>query len=249
MDLENKYGTLEIQRATIELLKSFSSFAKEHNICYSLVDGSMLGAVRHHGFIPWDDDVDIIVSREIFNKLINSDLSNEDFCIFRDLWLARIQFKNNSDSDTIPTIDVLVLDKAPSNPILRKIKLLLVYMMQGMMKKELNFDKGGLLMKACLIVTRIMGLPFSYKTKYRWYGKLSTLWGNENYSQCYNTIFEYIPIFFDGDVMDHLLEVPFEDMTQPIMNKYDHWLTRRFGDYMTPPKMEDRVPRHNNRKE
>ena len=44
--------------------------------------------------------------------------------------------------------------------------------------------------------------------------------------------------------MDNLIEVPFENITQPIMSKYDHWLTKRFGDYMTPPKMEERVPRH-----
>lgn len=245
MDLENRYGALELQKSSLELLKKFYSYAKANDVCYSLVDGSMLGAVRHQGFIPWDDDIDIIVSRSTFNKLLEADYSNEDFIIFRDLWLARIQPKNKKEFESIPTIDILVLDKAPSNSFLRKIKLLLVYMMQGMMKKELSMKKGGLLMKVCSLATWLMGLPFSYRTKYKWYGRISSLWGGNSYSQCYNTIFEYIPVFFDGDVMDQLIEVPFEDMTQPIMSKYDHWLTCRFGDYMTPPKMEDRVRRHN----
>lgn len=246
MDLDNKYGTLEIQKSTIELLKVFSSYAKANSISYSLVDGSMLGAVRHQGFIPWDDDVDIIVNRQTFNKLINSDLSKESFCIFKDLWLARIQPKHRNEQEFVPTIDIIILDKAPSSTFLRRVKLLLIYMMQGMMKKELNLKKGGIIMKACSLVTWLMGLPFSYQTKYRWYGIISSLWGGDKYTQCYNTVFDYIPVYFDGDVMDNLIEVPFEDMTQPIMSKYDHWLRKRFGDYMTPPKIEDRVPRHNN---
>lgn len=244
MDLENKYGTLEIQKSSLELLRKFSSYAKTNNYCYSLVDGSMLGAVRHQGFIPWDDDIDIIVNRQTFNKLINADFSNEDFYIFRDLWLARIQPKTKIESEFTPTIDILVLDKAPDSLSLRKIKLFLIYMMQGMMKNTLSLEKGNFILKVCTLATWLMGLFFSYKTKYYWYGKISSLWGGQLYSQCYNTLFEYIPVFFDGDVMDNYIEVPFEDMVQPIMSKWDHWLTRRFGDYMTPPKVEDRVPRH-----
>lgn len=244
MDLENRYGTLNVQKTTFELLKKFSSFAKENNFSYSLVDGSMLGAVRHHGFIPWDDDVDIIVDRQTFNKLIDFDFSNEDIYLFRDLWLARIQPKNIEDYEVIPTIDIVTLDNAPSNSFLRKIKVFLIYMMQGMMKEEFNLKDVGFVMKLCLIGTRLMGMPFSYERKYRWYEKISSLWAGKEYSQCYNTVFNYIPVFFDGDVMENLVEVPFEDITQPIMSKYDHWLTRRFGDYMKPPKMEDRIPRH-----
>ena len=135
MDSENRYGTLEVQKTTYELLKKFSTFAKTNKFNYSLVDGSMLGAVRHHGFIPWDDDVDIIVDRQTFNRMVNYDFSNEDIYLFRDLWLARIQPKNVDDYEIIPTIDIVTLDNAPSNSFLRKIKVFLIYMMQGMMKE------------------------------------------------------------------------------------------------------------------
>lgn len=243
MDLENKYGTLEVQKASVELLRKFSRWAKNNGVQYSLVDGSMLGAVRHQGYIPWDDDIDIIVDRATFQKLASPKVYSEGFEIMPDLWFARIRSTScDCGLSYPPTIDIFCLDKAPNGAFVRKIKLLLVYMMQGMLKENLSLKKGNWLMKTCSFITWLMGRPFSYKTKFLWYGKISQLWGGNKYKQCYNTIFEYIPTFFDENVMNKYIDMQFEDMKQPIMSRYDHWLTRRYGDYMTPPK--DKTPKH-----
>lgn len=245
MDTENKYGTLEIQKASVELLKKFSMWAEQNNVSYSLVDGSMLGAVRHGGFIPWDDDIDIIVKRDTYNELVAQKYNEYGFEIVNDLWLRRIRSLNTDAELSYPaTIDIFVLDKAPDSELARKIKLFLVYMIQGMMKKRLSLQKGNIVIKVCTFITWLLGLPFSYDLKFKWYGSISSLWGGEKYCHCCNTIYAYIHQSFDGDVMDSLVYLPFEDLMQPVMSKYDHWLTCRYGDYMTPPI--EKKPKHLN---
>ena len=70
MDLENKYGTLEIQKELLLLLQEVHNFCVSNDITYSIAYGSLLGAVRHKGFIPWDDDLDIMVDRENYKKIL-----------------------------------------------------------------------------------------------------------------------------------------------------------------------------------
>ena len=58
-----------IQKAGLVLLKEFDRVCKKNNIEYFMCGGTLLGAVRHHGFIPWDDDVDVILTRDQFDRL------------------------------------------------------------------------------------------------------------------------------------------------------------------------------------
>ncbi|CAM4219493.1 LicD family protein [Erysipelothrix inopinata] len=60
-----------IQQEEFNILCEFDRICKKHNLKYSLGYGTMLGAVRHHGFIPWDDDVDVIMSRDEYNRFLS----------------------------------------------------------------------------------------------------------------------------------------------------------------------------------
>jgi lipopolysaccharide cholinephosphotransferase len=60
----------ELQSRLLEMLKWFHSFCMENNIKYYALGGTALGAIRHNGFIPWDDDIDVGMPREEYNKLI-----------------------------------------------------------------------------------------------------------------------------------------------------------------------------------
>ncbi len=59
-----------IHEVQIEMLKAFHSYCKEHDIKYTVICGTLLGAIRHKGFIPWDDDIDVGVVREDYEKLL-----------------------------------------------------------------------------------------------------------------------------------------------------------------------------------
>lgn len=60
----------EVKRRELEILLAFDSLAKEHGVRYSLAYGTLLGAVRHKGFIPWDDDIDVMVPRPDYERLL-----------------------------------------------------------------------------------------------------------------------------------------------------------------------------------
>lgn len=71
----------EIQRYSLNVLLHVHDFCVEHNISYTLAYGTLIGAVRHKGFIPWDDDIDIIMTRENFERFILEYESGEDFML------------------------------------------------------------------------------------------------------------------------------------------------------------------------
>ena len=72
----------EIKQEELEILCWFDSYCREHNLRYSLAYGTLLGAVRHKGFIPWDDDVDVMMPREDYDRFIKECPQNETVPVF-----------------------------------------------------------------------------------------------------------------------------------------------------------------------
>ena len=108
---ENSYHTAERQNILLEMMKEIHAFLEEHQITYSLASGSLLGAVRHNGFIPWDDDIDIFVDRKNYERLLAVFFECENFKIRRTLWINRIVRKDETiEGLAAPTIDIFVLD-------------------------------------------------------------------------------------------------------------------------------------------
>ena len=66
--MTNDYGLLKVHEAELEMLKELDAFCRDNGIEYVLDSGTLLGAIREHGFIPWDDDVDIVMTGENFER-------------------------------------------------------------------------------------------------------------------------------------------------------------------------------------
>lgn len=76
--MENKHlNDYEIKRIEFKILKSIHDICMTNNINYSLAGGTLLGAIRHKGFIPWDDDVDILMTRENYERFVDYCTKNE----------------------------------------------------------------------------------------------------------------------------------------------------------------------------
>lgn len=250
MDLENKYGALEAQQRLLGLLKDFHAFCQKNEVVYSLAAGSLLGAIRHNGFIPWDDDLDVFLDRDNYKKLMRC-LSHHDlFIVERDdadsLWVDRVRRKKDMDiGGYVPTVDLLVFDNVPDNVVLGKIKLFSLMCLQGMMKQKPGFNKGTLWLRICTLVTYCLGRLFPLRWKKAWYRSVSLIGDRRESKNIYfNGPFADIRKKFPSHIMDKIELHQFEDTMVCIVSEWDICLKILFGDYMTPPKESDRKPLH-----
>lgn len=250
MDSENKYGALEFQQILLEMMKDVHRFFTDNGIEYSLSGGSLLGAVRENGFIPWDDDIDLMMDIENFNKFLSvcdaSDKIN-GYVVSRMLWIYRIQRAEDYDGSlTGATLDIFVIDKVPKSKLKQKLKVFFIKFLQGTMRKYRNIEKYSFANRMRLRFTHFTGEPFSAETKFKMYTKASQIGKNSNsgFVSCFNGLFSELSINYDGNMMKKLELHAFEDTEFTITSGYDSYLSVLYGDYMTPPPEEERKPMH-----
>lgn len=133
-----EFNLSEVWKAELEILDAIDGFCKRNNLRYSIAYGTMLGAVRHKGFIPWDDDIDIIMPRADYevllkawdvkgfvlqNKYTNSDFT-QNFTKIRKNNTTYIQYEWEKDKKYHKGffVDIFPGDKVPTGRIQRKIQ-------------------------------------------------------------------------------------------------------------------------------
>ena len=256
--ITNEYGLAERQNELLSMLKDVDKILTGNGIAYSLCGGTLLGAIRHKGFIPWDDDIDIMLDRKNYKKMVDMFMGNgmitplqigggTGYRINRIQWIYRIQ----KDGDIrqgleAPTIDIFVMDNCPDNVLLRKLKVLFIKFLQGMMKDELALENQSLPYRLCLVVTYLLGRLFSDETKFRWYDSVSQI-GNKKQSHSltgYNDLFKLLNLRYTANLLECIERHQFEDSMMPVTKEYDSYLTTQYGDYMVPPEKEDRIAIH-----
>jgi len=243
---EKKLSLEEIHEELLCQLRDIVAICDRHGIEYNMMCGSLLGAVRHKGFIPWDDDIDLLITRENFEKLrkIYPEECDKRFELtYLNTWTPRVM--NRDPEKAAAFTDFFILDSVPPAGWKRKVWYLKLHILQGMMKKNVDYSRFNLKNKIMLFGTHILGLPFSTEWKARMYEKISTQNPPSDEVCMSNGAFGLGQHIWNPEQFKEKITVKFEDVDVLIPAKYDEVLTVLFGpDYMTPPPVEERVAKH-----
>ena len=236
------YGTESIQEKLLELLVSFHRICVENEIRYSLNSGTLLGAIRHDGFIPWDDDADVMMERADYERFMKLDLSVYGNSILRNRWVNRF-VRSEATTEDDAFIDIFVVDNVPDNKMVRSAKVFMIRTLQGMMKEKLSLSNYHFPYNILIWGTHTLGRLASDESKYDLYQKISKISNAKDteYVGIYNNFYRSIPRLYDRDMMKDIILHRFEDVSLYITSRYDSYLSGVYGDYMTPPPKEDRI--------
>lgn len=262
----------ELQQKERDLLKQYIDFCNKHNLKYFLMAGTLLGAIRHKGFIPWDDDIDVAMPREDYDKFC--ELAAKEFTgdtFFQSYKTDKnfpYVFSKLRDSNTtfIETVykhvdmnqgvylDIFPLDgisKHNANKYWLHIKIYLQALIWFLGWPVVLFRKPRPKFFLTDILIDIIVFPFFLFRINNWSKK------------AYEKILKSIPFkkaklvaniqcgdyrnkknIYPKELLDEVIDWPFEDLICKVPKEYDKFLTLSYGDYMKLPPKSKQIGHH-----
>lgn len=255
-------GPRAIQLVELEILKVVDRICKENKIPYSLYAGTLLGAVRHQGFIPWDDDLDICMLRgdyELFlqvwensppagfllqNKETDSDFT-QSFSKIRKDHTTFLQPREETYSYHKGIfIDVFPIDRVPVGAFRRRV-FQAECMMYQLFTREFQPPMGSELQK---VSSSLLLNGTNAKQRARIRGALlNRITRNQNDCSLETIAIETpasIKLLMPANLMDEFVTLSFEGQDFMCMSRWDDYLRLKYGDYMQLPPENERVWKH-----
>ena len=259
----------KLQSVECDMCKDIHDVCAKHNIGYSIAFGSLIGAIRHKGFIPWDDDMDIVMTRqdyENFEKIFDEELGDRYYLMspLRDKRylgnVIKIEKKGtafvNKHSKKMKCpqgifIDIFIYDKIPDDGALfnKQKKMSRLYAMLVFLycspwaEVGMRGIKGALAKAICFIMHYILHLiPHGNVFLYKKMLKYSTM-SNDSDSERYIIYqdFDASGTIVSMEDIEPYRQVEFDGKVLNIPNNYDKVLKDYYGDYMELPPVEKRV--------
>lgn len=253
----------EVKCAEYDMLVRFSEYCDQNNLCYTLAGGTLLGAIRHKGFIPWDDDIDVMMPRPDYEKflkmqsekevLVCKSLGNKSlnrpFAKILDLNTV-VEFDDHYEKDSSNLwIDVFPIDGLPKSEWKTKIIYFICRLLKrGILVSEVKLGKER------KIIKKILKALFWCPAK---------IIGSRNFSKLIDNYARKIG-FFESDYIGGItwgygpqekmprkewmdrVKVQFNGKEFWAPGCWDLYLKRLYGDYMQLPPIDKRVTHHIN---
>ncbi len=245
----------KLQFISYGILCDVDDFCKKHDICYFLGGGSALGAVRHNGFIPWDDDVDIMMPRKDYDRLLETFKSeygdkyeigsignNPDWTRpFARIWDKRTKMSQNStgEQDLGVLIDVFPIDGVPDGKLAQKVfyfRLRLANTLRNAAQRRefLPDEKFRAIKNVLRIYAKHKGARYYAE-------KLDKLGRKYDYEKCENVAASLAVHYWSRETIDKkhfsgAVDMLFETRMLPLPVGYDRYLKNLYGDYMKIPE-------------
>lgn len=247
----------ELKQIQLDILKFVDAFCKKNNLRYFLAYGTLLGAVRHQGYIPWDDDIDVLMFREDYEKFVTT-FKHSTYKVFATEVNAaypypfakvgdtRTYFEEEIKDviDTGVNIDVFPLDYLPQDNVDKIIKRRDFLQNIWTLKRLPCLKRRGFLKNTVLKLSQLVLSVFSMKAIVKQMEEHAKKYNSASSSLCGNLVLGYDPDVYPTSDFENAVELPFEDTTFPCPANYDDVLRIMFGDYMQLPPEEKRVSHH-----
>ena len=266
---EREVKLRDLQLAELEILKEFIRVCRKLNLKYFLYGGTLLGCIRHQGFIPWDDDIDVCMPRkdyeiflekgqEVLNKkyfLQNYKTEIEytlNFAKIRDSETTFIESSvKNSNINHGVYIDIFPLDGYKPENKFYNLKLDITYKLHRIhISKGYNIERTrNLKSKVLDIVTDVI---YKNKTIKEIIDREDKIAQKQDVNNCkYVSTYEYIvkpakELYVPKEYFGEGKTKIFEGVEVNVPDNYDGYLKRAYGDYMQLPPEEKRIPHHYN---
>lgn len=255
----------KVQLTQLEIAKEIKRVCEENDICYFLYRGTFLGAVRHNGFIPWDDDMDFAMLRQDYEKFcrVAPQALNPAYCLQNwhtdpgyALPFAKIRKRNTLYAEAKSAIlqengffvDIYPLDFAPETGQPR----------EALAKKLLNLFRVKLMKSGYTPWKEEVKINWVKRIGYLYYQACALFTSHEALIREYESLVASVPesdvlyeqsalpkgFYYDRKMYDAVAAYPFEDTSFLGPKDYDTVLSSLYGDYMTLPPEGKRENRH-----
>lgn len=253
----------ELQEVTVYIYRDLLDFCEKNDLKVYLLGGSLIGALRHKGYIPWDDDIDVCMSRPDYEKLLelsNGKISekcsiidpqkNKDFkgyiplAVYDNSKLYSGQFK---DEELKISVSIFVYDGAPQNQVIRILYYIKMYVLRAEVAlcradfRHVNTRTAKLLGPILSPFFKPRSV-YHYKNKVLKYSKKYSYEGNELVAP--NVDANAFKEVYPKNQFEKSVQVEFEGIKSYAFSYYDSHLKKYYGDYMKLPSKEAQKPKH-----
>ncbi|WP_278372289.1 LicD family protein [Segatella bryantii] len=253
---KKKLTPKECKKHILDIMVELDRICKDHNLNYYIAYGTLLGAVRHKGFIPWDDDIDILMMRNDYEKLIRIlkcnntpdwlDVIDGDTAGYYYTFAKAVDNRTIAEHDDTHVssglwVDIFPWDYVPNEDKESKKYLKLCHIHRNIiLAMSSNFNKMPFsLKKIAKIFLSCFASIIGKKRLYRYSNAHNQKYQNTNYVACLTTPYTTKERFFIDDV-NEVTKLEFEGYLFSAPQNWEIILSRLYGNYLQLPPIEKR---------